>query len=123
VTTTDYKGSRDVHVTPGCNSNVLDTIHDTNAKNGGAVPRQILDVQLFQRFLLILHDFGHGTNSIVKAISLPFEGVQEHLNWMSFVNWALVLIWTVPGCVGLCIFKLFQQFCSNPILVGPKTHL
>jgi hypothetical protein len=25
----------------------LDTIHDPNAKNGGATPRQILDIQLF----------------------------------------------------------------------------
>jgi hypothetical protein len=33
-----------VHVTPGCNSNGLDTIHGPKAKNGGAAPRHILDV-------------------------------------------------------------------------------
>jgi hypothetical protein len=44
---TDYKGSRDVQVTTGHNPNGLDTIHGTKAKNGGAAPKQILDVQLF----------------------------------------------------------------------------
>jgi hypothetical protein len=44
---TDYKGSRDMQVTPGCNSNVLDTIHGSKFKNGGVAPRQILDKQLF----------------------------------------------------------------------------
>jgi hypothetical protein len=31
----------------GSNPNGLDTIHAPKAKNGGAAPRQILDVQLF----------------------------------------------------------------------------
>jgi hypothetical protein len=39
VMATDYKGSRDVHVTPGCNPNGLDTIHSPKAKNGGVAPR------------------------------------------------------------------------------------
>jgi hypothetical protein len=43
----DYKGSRDVHVTTGHNPNGLDTIHGPKLKNGGATPRQILDLQLF----------------------------------------------------------------------------
>jgi hypothetical protein len=36
-----------VQVTPGRNPNRLHTIHGPKAKNGGAAPRQILDVQLF----------------------------------------------------------------------------
>jgi hypothetical protein len=44
---TDYKGSRDMQVPPECNLNGLDTIHGLKAKNSGAAPRQILDVQLF----------------------------------------------------------------------------
>jgi hypothetical protein len=47
VAATDYKGSRDVQVPPGCNPNGLDTIHDPNAKNGDAAQRLILDSQLF----------------------------------------------------------------------------
>jgi hypothetical protein len=72
---TNYKGSRDVQVPHGCNPNGLDTIHSSKAKNGGATPRQILDIQLFQRFLLIPGEFGHVTSSIGKFISLPFQGV------------------------------------------------
>jgi hypothetical protein len=44
---TDYKGSKDVYVTLGRNSNGLDMIHSPNAKNGGAALRQILNVKLF----------------------------------------------------------------------------
>jgi hypothetical protein len=44
---TDYKGCRDVQVTPGRNSNGLDTIHSTKAKNSSATPRQILDIKFF----------------------------------------------------------------------------
>jgi hypothetical protein len=36
---TDYKESGDVQVTPRCNPNELDTIHNPKAKNGGAAPR------------------------------------------------------------------------------------
>jgi hypothetical protein len=35
---TDYKGSRDMQVPPGCNPNELGTIHGQKAKNGGATP-------------------------------------------------------------------------------------
>jgi hypothetical protein len=45
---TDYKGSRDVQVTPGHNPNGLDMIHNPKAKNGSATTRQILDVKLFR---------------------------------------------------------------------------
>jgi hypothetical protein len=75
VAATDFKGSRDVQVPHGHNPNGLDTIHSSKAKNGGATLRQILDVQLFQRFLLIPSEFGHVTSSIGKVISLPFQGV------------------------------------------------
>jgi hypothetical protein len=77
---TDYKGSMDMQVTPGHKSNGLDTIHDPRAKNGGVAPKQILDVKLFRRFPLIMDDFRHGTSSIGKVISLPFQGVQEFHN-------------------------------------------
>jgi hypothetical protein len=50
---------------------------------------------------LILDEFGHETNSIGKCISLPFQGVQERPNWMSYVTWESVLIWTTPKQVGL----------------------
>jgi hypothetical protein len=36
MTATDYKRSRDVQVTPEHNSNGLDTIHGSKAKNSGA---------------------------------------------------------------------------------------
>jgi hypothetical protein len=75
-----------VQVPPGCNLNGLDMIHGPKAKNGGVAPRQILDVQLFQRSLLILKEFGHGTNSIGMDISLPFHGVQERPNCMSYAT-------------------------------------
>jgi hypothetical protein len=81
---TDYKGSRDVQVPPRRNPNGLDTIHGPKAKNGGIAPRQILDVQLFWRFMLIPDEFGHGTSSIGKNISLPFHRTQECPNWMSY---------------------------------------
>jgi hypothetical protein len=42
---TDYKGSRDVQVTPGHNPNGLDTIHDPTSKNDGAAPRPTMDIQ------------------------------------------------------------------------------
>jgi hypothetical protein len=42
---TDYKGSRDVQVTPERNPNGLDMIQGPKAKNGGTTPRQILDVK------------------------------------------------------------------------------
>jgi hypothetical protein len=86
VVATDYKGFRDVHVPPGRNPNGLDMIHDPKAKNGGATPRQILDVQLFQCPPLILNKFGHGISSIGNGISLPFHVVQERPNWMSYVT-------------------------------------
>jgi hypothetical protein len=105
---TNYKGSRDVQVTPGRNPNGLHTIHSPKAKNGGATRRQILDVQLFRWFSLIPDDFGYVTSSIGIFISLPFQGVQERPNWMTYVTWASVLIWIAPGQVELCILKLFQ---------------
>jgi hypothetical protein len=121
VTDTDYKGSRDVQVTPGCNPNGLDTIHDPKAKNGGVAQRQILDVQLLQWFLLILDEFGYGTSSINFFISLPFQGVQECPISMSYATWASVLMWIVSGWVRLWILNLFQKFWSNLILFGPGT--
>jgi hypothetical protein len=85
VVPTDYKGSWDVQVPSGCNLNELDTIHGPKAKNNGTAPRQILDIQLFHRFPLIPDEFGHGTSSIGTFISLYFQGVQEHPNWISYV--------------------------------------
>jgi hypothetical protein len=70
---TDYKGSRDVQLTPGHNPNGLDMIHSPKAKNGGAAPRQIVDIKLFQRIPLISDDLRHGTSSIGKDMSLPFQ--------------------------------------------------
>jgi hypothetical protein len=72
---TDYKGSRDLQVPPRCNPDGLDTIHIPKVKNGGAAPGQILDVQLFQRFPLILDGFVHGISSIrnVTYLILPFQ--------------------------------------------------
>jgi hypothetical protein len=107
VVATDYKGSRDMQVPPGCNPNGLDTIHGPKAKNGSAAPRYILDVQLFQRSPLIPDEFGHGTNSIRNLISLPFHGVQELPSWMSYVTWTSVSIWTPPRRVGLWILNFF----------------
>jgi hypothetical protein len=93
----DYIGSRDVHIPPGCNPNGLDTIHGPKAKNGGTTQRQILDVQFFRRFPLIPDEFGPSTSSIRKDIPLPFQEVQGRTNWMSYMTWTLVLIWTAPG--------------------------
>jgi hypothetical protein len=70
---TDYKGSRDVQLTPRHNPNGLDMIHSPKAKNGGAAPRQIVDIKLFQRIPLISDDLRHGTGSIRKDMYLPFQ--------------------------------------------------
>jgi hypothetical protein len=110
-----------VQVPPRRNPNGLVMIHGPKAKNGGITARQILGVQLFRRSPLIPDAFGHGTSCIGKFISLIFQGVQELSNWMSYATWSSVLIWTTPGQVGLWILKLFQQFWSNPILVGCGT--
>jgi hypothetical protein len=42
----------------------LDMIHGPKAKNGGAAPRQILDVQLFRWFPLISDEFELGPVSL-----------------------------------------------------------
>jgi hypothetical protein len=97
VVATNYKGSRDVHVPTGRIPNGLDVIHGAKAKNGDVAPRQILHIRLFQRFPLIPDEFGHGTSSIRSFISLPFQGVQERLNWVLYATWASVLMWTTPG--------------------------
>jgi hypothetical protein len=97
----------DVQVPSGCNPNGLDMIHGPKAKNGDATPRQILDVQLFRRSPLTPDEFGHGTSSIEKVISFPFDGVQEHPNWMLYMTCGSVLIWTAHGQVGLWILNLF----------------
>jgi hypothetical protein len=71
--------------------------------------------------MLIPDEYGHGTSSILKDISLSFQGVQEHPNWMSYATWASVIIWTAPRQVGLSILKLFRKFWLNHIYldVGP----
>jgi hypothetical protein len=86
VTTTDYKGSRDVQVPPGRNPNGLDMIHGPKAKNGGAATKQILDVQLFRRSPLNLDEFGHRTSSIRNVISFSVHRVEECLNWMWYAT-------------------------------------
>jgi hypothetical protein len=110
-----------VQVPSRCNPNGLDKIHGPKVKNGGTTLRQILDVQLFWLFLLILDEFRHGTSCLVVIISLHFQGVQEHPNSMSYATWALILMWTTPGWVRLWILNLFWQFWSNLILVRPGT--
>jgi hypothetical protein len=105
---------------PRCNPDGLDMIHGPKAKNGSG-PRQILDVQFFERSLLISDEFGHGTSSIGMYISLPFQAAKERPNWMLYATWESVLIWTTPRRVGLWILKLLLQFWSNPILVGHGT--
>jgi hypothetical protein len=64
-----------MQVPPGCNPNGLDTIDGPMAKNDGAAPRQILDIQLFQWFLLIPDELEHGISPIGKVIFVPFHGV------------------------------------------------
>jgi hypothetical protein len=81
----------------GHNLNGLETIHGPKAKNGGAAPRQSLEVQLFQRLSFIPFEFGYVTHSIGKVTSLPFHGVQECPNWMLYATWAFVLMGTTPG--------------------------
>jgi hypothetical protein len=75
----------------------LDTIHGPKPTNGGATQRQIPYIQLFRRLPLITDEFGHGTNSIGKVISLPLHAVQGHPNWMSYTTWESVLMWRSPG--------------------------
>jgi hypothetical protein len=66
-----------MQVTPRHNPNGLDMIDGPMAKNGSVAPRQILDVQLFWWSPLADDEFVHGTSSIGKVISLPFQWVQE----------------------------------------------
>jgi hypothetical protein len=70
----------------------LDMIHGPKVKNGSAALRQILDIQLFRLFPLIPDEFVHGTSSIGTFISLPIQGVQECLKWMSYTSW---MSWTL----------------------------
>jgi hypothetical protein len=49
-----------VQVPPGCNPNGLETIHGPKAKNGGATPIHILDVQFFDDSYLFLMNFDRG---------------------------------------------------------------
>jgi hypothetical protein len=92
------------------------------AKNGGEAPRQIMDIQMFQQFPLFADELRHRTSSSRNFVSLPFQGVQELPDWMSYATLASVLMCTSPGWVGLCILWLFQQFKSNLILVRPGTE-
>jgi hypothetical protein len=69
-----------------CNPNGLHTIHGPKAKNGGTAPRQILNIQLFQRSSLIPDKFVHGASSIRKFISLNFHEAQECSNWMLYMT-------------------------------------
>jgi hypothetical protein len=67
------------------------------AKNGGEAPRQIMDIQMFQQFPLIADELRHRTSSIRNFISLPFQGVQELPEWISYATLASVLMCTSPG--------------------------
>jgi hypothetical protein len=59
---------------------------------------------------------------LAKVISLPFQGVQECHNWMSYATCTSGSIWTDPGWVGFWISNLFWQFWLNPILFGHGTR-
>jgi hypothetical protein len=85
-------------------------IHDPKAKNDGSTPRYILDIKLFWWFPFIEDEFGHEASYIEKVISLPFQGVHECPDYISYGIWSLVLMWTTHGWVELWILKLFYQF-------------
>jgi hypothetical protein len=96
MTATNYKGSSDAQVTPGCNPNGLHTIHGPKGQKLWCNTKIDSGRPIVSIISVIPDDFGYGTSFIGNFISLPFQGVQERPNWMLYATWTSVLIWKAP---------------------------
>jgi hypothetical protein len=76
----------------------LDTLQGPNGpKDSDAAPWQILDVNLFQWFLLTPMEFGPQTKAIGYLMKLSFHLYVDHWKRSSDVSWASILLQTGPG--------------------------
>jgi hypothetical protein len=58
---------------------------------------QILDVNLFRRFLLTRNEFWHDTGAIGISMKFFFQPYIERLKPTSYATWASILLRTAPG--------------------------
>jgi hypothetical protein len=66
------------------------TIHSPT--DSVAAPKQNLNADLFQRFLLTLDEFYGGSSWVGKLISLSFHPYKAQPNQSSYASWASVLV-------------------------------
>ena len=72
-------------------------------ENCSASPRQILDFNLYELFLLTPDEFGNETGAIGKVIFLSFRGYKERLDRSPYATWAAVLVRSAPG-LRICVY-------------------
>jgi hypothetical protein len=65
-------------------------------QTGDAAPWQILDVNLFRRFLLSQHEFWHETGAIGSSMKLFFQPYIQHPKPTPYATWASVLLRIAP---------------------------
>ena len=72
-------------------------IQGPKAQDGGATPKQFLEVDLFELFPLTPDEFDYETDAIGKIISLAFHPYKERPHPSPYAAWATVLVQPVPG--------------------------
>jgi hypothetical protein len=84
--------------TPGCDPIGLGYVTRPEGQNIVVQHRVIFWMSTaFYFFCRLRMNFLRGTSPIRITISLCFQRVQEHHNWVSYAIWASVLRWTAPG--------------------------
>jgi hypothetical protein len=66
-------------------------------QTGDTAPWQILDVNLFRRFLLTQDEFWHDTRAIGSSMKFCFQPYIERTKPSPYATWASVLLRTTPG--------------------------
>jgi hypothetical protein len=66
-------------------------------QTGDVAPWQILDVNLFWRFLLTREEFWHETSSIGRFMKLRFQPYMQHPKLTSYGTWASFFVRAAPG--------------------------
>ena len=75
-----------------------DTIHGPLAQTRWRnTPFQILDVELFRKFLLTPNSYGPESGCVRKVMKLYFQPYKVLLKWTSYVAVALFLVQTISG--------------------------
>jgi hypothetical protein len=67
---------------------------------GDAEPWQILDVQLFRRYLNNNKEFLGGTSAIGSSLKLSFHPYKERHNRTPYATWASIVLQAAPGLRG-----------------------